>query len=146
MVASSLITVASLPVYAALFHTLSTVGLAIASDIGIVANTVALAVMLHRRRLVPCEELQWGELGKAFVVTVVSGVLSYEVARVVMVNGSRMADIKALGLVTVTWAAAVAAGLWLTRSRLVADLRRRKQTPYPRVAEAGRELNSGIEP
>jgi hypothetical protein len=63
-----------------------------------------------------------------------------------MVNGSRMADIKALGLVTVTWAAAVAAGLWLTRSRLVADLRRRKQTPYPRVAEAGRELNSGIEP
>ncbi len=146
MVASSLITLASLPVYYALYHALSTVGLAIASDVGIVANTVILAILLHWRKLVPSEELQWGELGKAGLTAAVAGFLSYEVARVVMVSGNRMADIKALGLVTVTWAAAVAAGLWLTGSQLPRDLRRRKTTTYPRVAEAGGELSAGIEP
>ena len=146
MVASSLITAASLPVYYALYHSLSTVGLAIASDVGIVANTLALAVLLHWRKLVPSEQLQWGELGKASITAVVAGILSFEVARVVMVSGSRMADVKALGLVTVTWAAAVAAGLWIMQSQLPRDLRRRKETSYPRVAEAGAELSGGIEP
>ena len=146
MVASSLITAASLPVYYALYHALSTVGLAIASDVGIVANTVVLAILLHWRKLVPSEQLQWGELGKAGITAAVAGILSFEVARVVMVSGSRMADVKARGLVTVTWAAAVAAGLWIMRSQLPRDLRRRKETSYPRVAEAGGELSAGIEP
>jgi putative peptidoglycan lipid II flippase len=146
MVASSLITAASLPVYYALYHSLSTVGLAIASDLGIVANTLALAILLHWRKLVPSEQLQWGELGKASITAVVAGILSFEVARVVMVSGSRTADVKALGLVTVTWAAAVAAGLWIMQSQLPRDLRRRKETSYPRVAEAGAELSGGIEP
>ncbi|MBZ5599498.1 MAG: murein biosynthesis integral membrane protein MurJ [Acidobacteriia bacterium] len=146
MIASSLITAASLPMYAALYHSLSTVGLAIASDLGIAANTLALAVLLHWRKLVPFEQLQWGELGKAGITATVSGILSYEVARVVMVSGSRIADVKALGLVTITWAAAVAAGLWITRSQLPGDLRRRKPTAYPRVAEASGELSGGIEP
>lgn len=146
MIASSLITVASLPMYAALYHSLSTVGLAIASDLGIAANTLALAVLLHWRNLVPSEQLQWGELGKAGITATVSGILSYEVARVVMVSGSRMADVKALGLAAITWAAAVAVGLWITRSQLPRDLRRRKPTAYPRVAEAGGELSGGIEP
>src|SRR5690348_16262081 len=57
MVASSLITVASIPVYSVLFHKLSTVGLAMASDLGIVANTLALALLLHRRQLVRVSEL-----------------------------------------------------------------------------------------
>ena len=105
-----------------------------------------MAVLLHWRKLVPFEQLQWGELGKAGITATVSGILSYEVARVVMVSGSRIADVKALGLVTITWAAAVAAGLWITRSQLPGDLRRRKPTAYPRVAEASGELSGGIEP
>ena len=73
--------------------------------------------------------------------------LSYQVARVLLVNNSRVADLKALGLITVTWAGAVAAGLWLTRSSLPGDLRRRKPTTYPRVAEEqAEELSKGIEP
>jgi hypothetical protein len=65
----------------------------------------------------------------------------------VMVSGNRIADLEALGLIAITWAAAVAAGLWLTRSRLPGDLRRREETPYPRVAEAqAEELSAGIEP
>jgi putative peptidoglycan lipid II flippase len=146
MIASSLITVLSLPVYAALFRNFSSVGLTIASDVGIVGNTLALAILLHRRSLVPLGGMDWTEVAKAGVTSLIAGILSYEVARGVLVSGSRTADLKALGLVTVTWAGAVAAGLWLTKSKLPQDLRRKKTTPYPRVAEAGGELNKGIEP
>lgn len=147
MVATTLITVASIPVYSALFHRFSTVGLAMASDLGIVANTLALAVLLHRRQLVRVNELNWGEIGKAGITSIVAGVLSYEIAGFILVNNSRAADLKALGLITLTWAGAVAAGLWLTRSTLVGDLRRRKPADPPRVAEErAEELSKGIEP
>jgi putative peptidoglycan lipid II flippase len=146
MVASTIVTVASLPVYSALYRVLSMVGLAIASDIGIVANTVVLAGLLHRRRLIPADELQWGELGKALLTAVFAGVLAQHVAGLVT-PGSRVADVAAFSLAAVTWAATVALGLWLTRSHLLADLRRRKQTPYPAVASAqAEETTRGIEP
>jgi putative peptidoglycan lipid II flippase len=147
MIASSVITLASLPMYSVLYRAFSTAGLAIASDLGIVANTLVLAILLHRRKLVPLNQLPWGELGKAGITAVVAGLLSYEVARLVTVRGNRIADLEALGLIAITWGAAVAAGLWLTRSTLPDNLRRRKETPYPRVAEAqAEELSAGIEP
>jgi putative peptidoglycan lipid II flippase len=146
MIASSIITLASLPVYAALYHGLSTVGLAIASDIGIVANTLALAILLHLRKIVPMDELQWDEVAKAGLTACIAGLVSFEVAKLVLVSNSRAADLKALALISITWAGAVAAGLWITRSKLPADLRRRKPTAYPRVAEASREASAGLEP
>ena len=146
MIASSLITVASLPIYAALYHSLSTVGLAIASDIGIVANTLALAILLHARGIVPSERLQWRELGKAAVVALIAGVVSHGVGASLPPRPGRVGEIESLALISITWLAAVAAGLWLTRSTLLQDLRRRKLTTYPRVAEAGGELSGGIEP
>jgi putative peptidoglycan lipid II flippase len=147
MVASSLITLASLPMYRALYHAFSSVGLALASDLGIAANCVAMAILLQRRKLVPWTKLQWLELGKATVTAAAAGLLSYRVASAVLVTGSRGADIKALGLIAITWAGAVAAGLWLTRSQLPGDLRRRKGTAAPRAAERQAEgLPKGIEP
>lgn len=152
MVAVSVITAASLPVYSILFHSFGVVGLAWASDIGIGANLLALAWLLHRKRLVRLEELRWGELGKAALVAVVAGGISFEVATIVPLaasgRGSRGADLAQLALVTITWAAAVAAGLWLLRSDLPGDLRRRKGAVYPAVAQGGsREiLGSGREP
>ncbi len=147
MVASSLITIASLPIYRALYHAFSSVGLALASDLGIAANCLAMAILLHQRKLVPWNELQWGELGKAAITAAAAGLLSYRVARDVMVTGSRISDIKALGLIAITWAGAVAAGLWLTRSRLPGDLRRRKGTGLPAAVERQAEaLTKGIEP
>ena len=146
MIASSLITIASIPMYAALYHAFSTVGLAFASDVGILANTVVIAILLHRRSLVPATGLQWGELGKAAITALVAGVLSYRVAMQVH-YGSHRADLYALFLITLTWGAATAAGLWLTRSHLLEDLRRRKGTIYPRVAERqAEELSRGAEP
>ncbi|HUD66192.1 MAG TPA: murein biosynthesis integral membrane protein MurJ [Candidatus Sulfotelmatobacter sp.] len=152
MVAVSVITAASLPVYSILFHSFGVVGLAWASDIGIGANLLALAWLLHRKRLVRLGDLRWGELGKTALVAVVAGGISFEVAKIVPLaasgRGSRGADLAQLTLVTITWAAAVAAGLWLLRSDLPGDLRRRKGAVYPAVAQGGsREiLGSGREP
>jgi putative peptidoglycan lipid II flippase len=147
MVASSLITLASIPMYSALFRHFSTVGLAMASDLGIVANTLALALLLHRRGVVRVDGLHWAEIGKAGVVAAAAGLLSFQVARRLVVSNSRIADFKALGLITITWAGAVAAGLWLSRSTLPGDLRRRKPTSYPRVAEVqAADVSGGIEP
>jgi putative peptidoglycan lipid II flippase len=139
MIAVSLITLVSLPVYSFLFHAFGVVGLAWASDIGIGVNLVALAILLHHRKLVPLEGLRWRELGKAAFVAVVAGGITFEVAKVVPLaaagRGSRWADVTLLALVSLTWAAAVAGGLWLLRSELPGDLRRRKGAVYPAVAQ-----------
>jgi putative peptidoglycan lipid II flippase len=136
MIATSIITLASLPVYSLLFRTLSVTGLAIASDLGIAANAVAIALLLQIRGMVPLAGLNWKELGKAALVGAVSGGLSYEVMRTIPLDGSRRADLLALALGSLTWAAAVAAGLWLLRSELPADLRRKKSTSFPSLVEA----------
>ncbi len=152
MAAVSVITALSLPVYSILFHTFGVVGLAWASDIGIGANLVALAWLLHRRKFVPLGGLRWGELGKAAVTAVVAGGISFEVAKIIPVaasgHGNRVADLSQLALVSVTWGAAVAAGLWLLGSDLPRDLRRRKGAVYPAVAqgESKEILGAGREP
>jgi putative peptidoglycan lipid II flippase len=126
MVASTVVTLLSIPMYAVLFHSCSVVGLVMASNLGIAANCLVMAILLHQRKLVLISDLPWGELLKAAVTATVAGFLSSEVARAVLVNNSRIADFKALGLITITWAAAVAAGLWITKSHLPGELRRRK--------------------
>lgn len=152
MVAVTVITAASLPVYSILFHAFGVVGLAWASDIGIGANLLALALLLHARKLVSLWELRWGEIAKAAVTAVVAGGISFEVAKIVPLpksgHGSRAADLMQLALVSVTWAAASAAGLWLLKSELPQDLRRRKGAVYPAVAQGGsREiLGAGTQP
>ncbi len=153
MAAVTIITAASLPVYSFLFHTFGVVGLAWASDIGIGANLFALAWLLHRKGVVPLNGLRRKELGKSALVAVVAAAISFEVAKIVPLptgsaKGSRAADLMQLTLVTLTWAAAVAAGLWLLRSDLPGELRRRKGAVYPAVAQGeSREiLGSGREP
>src|ERR1022692_1811545 len=98
MFATTLITLASLPMYSLLFRTLSVTALAIASNLGIAANALAIALLLHVRGMVPLSGLHWKELGKAALIGVVSGGLSYEVMHVIALNGSRSADVAALGL------------------------------------------------
>ncbi|HUO27349.1 MAG TPA: murein biosynthesis integral membrane protein MurJ [Candidatus Aquilonibacter sp.] len=152
MAAVTVITAASLPVYSALFHKYGVVGLAFASDSGIGMNLLALALLLHFRKLVRLGDLRWGELGKAALTAVIGGAISFQVAKIVPLpasgRGSRIADLLQLALVSVTWAAATAAGLWLLRSQLPGDLRRRKATAFPGVAEAQSKeiLGAGREP
>ena len=152
MLAVTVITAASLPIYSMLFHSFGVVGLAFASDVGIGVNLLALACLLHYRKLVSLGELRWGELAKAALTALIAGGVSFEVAKIVPLpltgHGSRVADLLQLGLVSVTWAGATAAGLWLLRSQLPGDLRRPKATAYPGVAqgESKEILGSGTEP
>jgi hypothetical protein len=92
--------------------------------------------------------LNWKEIGKSALVGTVSGGLSYEVMRSISLDGSRRADLFALTLGSITWAAAVAAGLWLLRSELPADLRRKKSATLPSLAEgqAAETMATGKEP
>jgi len=151
MVAVTVITGASLPVYSLLFRSYGVVGLAFASDIGIGANLVALAWLLHYRKLVTLRSLHWDELGKSAMIGVVAGGISLEVARSVMPfvsgYGSRAGDLLQLALISLTWAAATAVGLRLLRSQLPNDLRRRK-TAYPAVAEGESKeiMGAGTQP
>lgn len=128
MVASSIVTLVSLPVYSALFHSLGTPGLAIASDIGILANTVVLAIILHRANMVRAEDMPWGELGKALGTAVLAALAGWGASKVSFGLG-RKAELMSIVLVTLTWAAAVAGGLWITRSRLRQELRRKREAP-----------------
>jgi len=152
MIAVSVITLASLPIYSFMFHTFGVVGLAWASDIGIGINLLALAGLLHHRGLVPLGELRWKELGKSATVSVAAGAISFEVAKAIPLttagHGNRVADLMQLALVSITWAAAAAAGLWLLKSELPRDLRRRRSAAYPAVAQAESKeiLGAGREP
>jgi len=128
MIASTVITVVSLPVYSVLYHTFSARGLVIASDLGIAANCFAVAILLHQRGLVPLGSLEWKEIGKALLVSITAGFLGWEATRLINLSGSRVADLEALVLLSVVWAVAVVLGLWLTKSKLPRDLRRKKQT------------------
>jgi hypothetical protein len=111
------------------------------------ANCLAMAILLRQRKLVATGQLRWNEIWKAAITAVTAGILAYEVAKHVLVNNSKRADLQALGLLTITWVAAVAAGLWITRSELPGDLRRRKPTTPARVLEIQtEELNRGSEP
>jgi putative peptidoglycan lipid II flippase len=152
MVAVTVITAASLPVYSLLFHHYGVVGLAFASDIGIGANLVALACLLHYRKMVSLRTLRWDELGKSAVTATVAGGICFGVSRSlplsVYSHSTRIVDLLQLGLISVTWAAAAAAGLWLLKSQLPNDLRRRKKIAYPAVAQTeGKEImDAGTQP
>lgn len=125
MIASSVITIASLPIYAALFRNFSTVGLVVASDLGIIANCSVMAVLLHRRGLVSLRRMNWREVGKSALIAAFAAYLSMRIAALVTLEGGRLADLKALGLTIITWAAAICLGLWITKSALPRDLRRK---------------------
>ncbi|MGA3212164.1 MAG: murein biosynthesis integral membrane protein MurJ [Terriglobales bacterium] len=115
MLAGTMITMVSIPVYGALYHRWNVVGLAIASDIGIAAHTVVLAWLLHRKRLVPAGALPWKELLKLLGTASLAGFTAYLASGVFVPDGSRVADLASLGLVSATWAAAASLGLWATK-------------------------------
>jgi putative peptidoglycan lipid II flippase len=127
MVASTLIVIASLPLYSAMFRHFDIAGLAMASDLGIMLHTVVLAWLLSRKRLVALSGLPWRELMKAFATAIFAGLLCFAVARRVVVHGNWRTDVQSLTLIGATWLAAVMVGLWLTRSGLWSELRRKKQ-------------------
>ncbi len=74
MVAGTVVTLVSLPIYAALYHGLGAMGLAIASDLGIALQTVTIAVLLHRRQMVSLASVDYTELGRCTLAATAGGV------------------------------------------------------------------------
>ena len=73
MAAGTVVTLVSLPIYYSLFHGYGAIGLAVASDLGIALQTVVLAVLLHRRRMVSLASLDYAEMGRCLLAAVGSG-------------------------------------------------------------------------
>ncbi len=73
MVASTVVTVVSLFVYASLHRSLGVMGLAVASDIGITLQTVTIAILLHRRRMVSLASLDFAEMGRCLLAALAGG-------------------------------------------------------------------------
>lgn len=73
MIAGTVVTLISLPIYASLFHLQGVAGLAIASDVGISLQTLSLAVMLHQRQMVSLASLDYRELGRCLAAGAVAG-------------------------------------------------------------------------
>ena len=73
MAAGTVITVISLPIYAAFYHWYGAMGLAFASDIGIALQTLTIALLLHQRHMVSLASLDYAELGRCLLASVASG-------------------------------------------------------------------------
>jgi putative peptidoglycan lipid II flippase len=73
MAAGTAVTLVSWPIYAALYHWHGAMGLAVASDIGIVLQTGTIAVLLHQRRMVSLASLDFPELGRCLLAAIASG-------------------------------------------------------------------------
>ena len=110
-IAGTLITIVSVPMYAVLFRMLGLRGLAIASDLGILAQTAALAILLHRKRLVSMLHLEFAELGRAFLAAIVAFIAIAFVTRFLPAANNHSRDVITIGAASLVWAGA--AGLTL---------------------------------
>jgi putative peptidoglycan lipid II flippase len=125
-ISGTLVTCISIPVYALLFHRIGVSGLAIASDIGIFAHTVALAVLLHRYRLVSLASLNYAELTRALAASTVSFLAAAACVRFIPVHPSHIGDFVLLTAGTVAWLIVAALTLLATGSKLPAQILRRR--------------------
>jgi putative peptidoglycan lipid II flippase len=127
MAAGVIVTLISLPVYWLLYHTAGAIGLSFASDIAILLQTAALALLLHRRRMVRLSGLERAELGRALLATVASLVALYGL-RYLLPSTSRIADVIVLAAGTAVWLIVAGGSLYLTGSTIPGQLRARLQS------------------
>jgi putative peptidoglycan lipid II flippase len=117
MIAGTLITFASLPIYWSLHRSFGPAGLAIASDIGILIQTVTLAILLDRSRMVPLRGLEYSELLRSLVAALVSYIALVELRRLFPVT-SRLNELILLVVASVLFTLISYAVLKLTGSAL----------------------------
>jgi putative peptidoglycan lipid II flippase len=116
--------------YWALFNARGLTGLAIASDIGIFIQTATLAILLHRKRLVSLLHLEYTELARALAAALLAFVAAYASAQAVTrtlpnLHGHK-ADLLIITAGSLAWALAAFVVLLALRSRLPAQVLRRK--------------------
>lgn len=125
-ITGTLITLLSLPLYAGLFRGFGLPGLAIASDIGIFAQTATLAILLHRKRLVSLGHLEYAELGRALAAALISFAATAAAAHFLPGPTSHSRDVLTLAAASAAWAAAAGLTLLALGSKLPQQILRRR--------------------
>lgn len=127
-ISGTVVTLLSIPMYALLFHRVGVSGLAIASDFGIIAHTVSLAVLLHRERLVSIAGLEWVEMGRAALAAAVAYFAVSTAMHSVSVRLARGhgADVALIAGGSVLWGALCYGVLQLSGSGLPRQILRRR--------------------
>jgi putative peptidoglycan lipid II flippase len=127
-ISGTLVTLFSIPVYKLLFHHVGVEGLAVASDIGILAHTIALAILLHRARLVSIATLDYRELSRTASAALIAFVVTQQIILRVPLHPSLRNNLILIAIGTLVWAPVSALLLTLLRSTLLAQLKDRKAT------------------
>ncbi len=125
-IAGTLITLISIPIYSGLFHAFGLRGLAIASDIGIFAQTAALALLLHRKHLVSFADLEFEELARALAAALVAFTTTTIATHFLPPVSTHGREIVTIAVASIAWAAAAAATLFATGSELPKQILRRR--------------------
>jgi len=128
MIAGTVVTLISVPIYWTLYHSVGPAGLAIASDIGILMHTLSLAILLHRRRTVSLFGINYPELLRSAI----AGVTSYAALvtlRHFSFTTSRLYEMDLLLIAGLLWIGVSALMLKLTGSTLASQLLSRFARP-----------------
>jgi putative peptidoglycan lipid II flippase len=125
MLAGTIITLVSLPMYWGLYAHFGIVGLAWASNLAILLHTLTLAILLHRRYLVPLWGLDSREMARSLLAALLAAAGVLLLARFLPIRPGYVGDILLLAAGTVVWAALSLAALRLTGSTLLPQLLRR---------------------
>jgi hypothetical protein len=86
---------------------------------------------------------------KALGTAILAAAVCFAVRQTVVVTGSREADLLSLAVISLAWLAAVALGLWSTKSSLPRELRRKKAPATPNITapeQVVERTTGGVEP
>ena len=122
MVAATLVTLISLPVYSLLFRLHGAPGLAVASDIGITVQAAVFAMLLQRAGLVPLRGLDGRELARSVAAMGLSLLVLLALRRVSPHAGSRAGELLLLLVSLLVWVGVCAGVLLATGSALPRQL------------------------
>lgn len=125
MIASTVVTIASLPVYLVLYHAYAGIGLVLASNVGILAQTLVLAAMLHRQRFVSLNGLGWSEIAKSLLAACTAGTASAAVVRLIRISHGFHYDVLVLAAGTLAWLLVGWASLRIAGSALLKEMMRK---------------------
>jgi putative peptidoglycan lipid II flippase len=129
-IAGTTVVVLTFPLYWLLYHLRGMTGLALASDIGIFVQTATLAILLHRKRLVSLTHLEYAEIARSFAAALIAFFTAHTAVRALLhamphLHGRR-GDILIVSTGSIAWAIAAFLVLLILRSKLPAQLLRRK--------------------
>lgn len=129
MVAGTLVMLCSIPFYWLLHRRFGVVGLAWASDLAILAQTLALATLAHGRRLVPLDGLDFAELTRTLAAAILGGLGATAVTHLApapLNAGSHLSALLTLLAGGAVWLTLALTALKLTGSKLPNQLLRRR--------------------